>query len=100
MVSYGDRASLELGCSVCAKSKSSGSALDLIIRSWSSVVNRFSFARLNLLISLDGRQKILDDKHTCSGTILAPAVDSVPGCRATTSRAALRLDEPDGRIRS
>lgn len=33
-------------CNACVVSKSAGSALDLIIRSRSSVVSRFSFARL------------------------------------------------------
>jgi hypothetical protein len=33
-------------CSAWVMSKSSGSARDLIMRSWSSVVNRLSFARL------------------------------------------------------
>lgn len=52
-------------------SKSSGSARDLIMRSRSSLVKRFSFARLRTISGVDKRIVTL---LTCSGTRLEPVV--------------------------
>lgn len=76
-------------------SKSAGNAVDLITRSLSSLERRFSFARLQTLVSMNQV-----DKHqhyiTYFGTRLVPDEHLGRGLLLTDGRAVPHLDELEG----